>query len=229
VNIESKRMQSDTTGWMGSAGTSFSFQKNVQQVLSINANAHVQYKTEKNLYLVLAQYNLLKSYQQELTHNLFYHLRYNYKVNPWLRWEVFTQWQQNSVTNIDRRILAGTGPRFKLHSSDKLKLYVATAAMYEYEKEKPKPAILHRDWRSSSYLSFTWNPNSFIELVSTSFYQPLFRKPRDFRILNQESLNMKWNKHFSFSARWEYLYDAFPSAATPRVNYIISNGINYSF
>lgn len=227
VNIESKRMQSDTTGWMGSVGTTFGFIKNVQEVLNINSNAHLQYKSEKSLYLMLANYNLLKGNGKKLSNNMFYHLRYNYKVSDLLRWEVFTQLQQDVVTNISLRILAGTGPRFKLHGSPKLKLYAATSFMYEHEKENTKPTIIHNDLRSSSYISFTYEPNDVLEIVSTTFYQPLYRQIKDFRLFNQLSLNIKVSRHLSLTTGWNYLYDEFPAGNSPRINYSITNGFSY--
>jgi putative salt-induced outer membrane protein YdiY len=229
VNIESQRMQSDTTGWLGNFGTNFLFQKNAVEVLNINLNAHVQYKTQKNLYLFLANYNLLKGSGETLTDNLFYHLRYNHKFNAWLRWEVFTQLQQNSVTGIDVRVLTGTGPRFKLHGTKQFALYIATAAMYEYEKEETSPPVYHRDVRSSSYVSFTYRPVESAEIISTIFYQPLFRDFNDYRILNEISLKFRITKHFSFKAGWYYLYDSAPAASTPKLNYSISNGVEYDF
>jgi hypothetical protein len=229
VNIESKRMQSDTTGWMGSAGASFALIKNVQEVLSINANAHLQYKTNKNLYLLLTNYNLLRGNGKKYTDNMFYHLRFNHKLNNIVRWEVFTQWQQDVISDIGLRILAGTGPRFKLHDSPKFRVYAATAAMYEYEKEKIEPPVFHRDLRSSSYISFTYEPSEHFEVVSTTFYQPLFRQLDDFRIFNQLSFNFKAGKHTTFITSWNYLYDAFPAGISPHINYSISNGISYKF
>ena len=80
VNIESQRLQSDTTGWLGSFGSSFLFQKNAVQVININLNAHVEYKAKKSLYLFLTNYNLLRGSGETLADNLFYHLRYNYKI-----------------------------------------------------------------------------------------------------------------------------------------------------
>lgn len=100
INVETQRIQSDTTGWFGNAGTSFLFEKNAVQIININAVAHVEYKTPKSLYLFLIDYNLLEGNGQTLNNNLFYHLRYNYKINKGLRWEAFTQLQQNNVTGI---------------------------------------------------------------------------------------------------------------------------------
>lgn len=229
VNVESQRMQSDTTGFKGSFGSNFLFQKNTVEVLNINVNAHIQYKTKKDLYLFLANYNLLKGSGQTLTDNLFYHLRYNHKLNKWLRWEVFTQLQENSVTGIDKRLLAGTGPRFKLSGASHFALYAATAFMYEYEKEQTMPPVYHRDLRSSNYVSLTYKPVANAEFIVTIFYQPLYRDFADYRVLNEINIRLKIIKRFYFTAAWYYLYDSHPAASIPHLNYSIGNGIVYEF
>lgn len=228
INTESARIQSDSTGWLGTAGTTFTFTKNVQEILDINATVHLQYNNEKNLYLLLANYNLLKGRNETLSNNMFYHLRYNRRLNKWFRWEAFTQWQQNTVTNIELRALLGTGPRLRLHESKRFKLYLASLAMFEHEKELA-PARTYNNMRSGNYVSFTYQPNSIFSVTTTTFYQPLYRDFSDYRILNQLTLTVKATRHFSITTNWTYLFDAFPAAATPKVNYSISNGFQYVF
>lgn len=228
VNVENSRIQSDTTGWKGDAGTSFSYTKNVQEILSINATAHLQYKTEKNLYLVLGNYNLLTSTDQQLLNNMFFHLRYNRKLGEVLRWEAFTQWQQNNINNIDLRALVGTGPRFKLHDTKTFKIFAGALAMYEHEVDK-MPKEIHNDLRSDNYVSLTFQPNSVFDATSTTFYQPLFRKLSDFRVLNQIVFNIKATKHFTIVTNWDFSYDTDPALATPRVNITFTNGFSYTF
>lgn len=228
VNVENSRIQSDTTGWKGNVGTSFSFTKNVQQVLNINANAHLQYKTVNDLYLFLANFNLLKSQQQQLVNNVFFHLRYNRKLGKVVRWEAFTQWQQNKINNIELRSLLGTGPRFKLHESRKFKIYLGALTMYEHEADKD-PKAIYNDLRADNYASFTFKPDEIFDATSTTFYQPLFRKFNDYRLLNQIVFNVRATKHFTISANWDYSYDAFPAVGTPRANFTITNGFSYNF
>ena len=229
VNIESKRIQSDSIGWLGNIGSSFLFEKNAIEVINISANAHVEYKSKKSLYLFLVNYNLLKGDAQTLNNNLFLHLRYNYKINKWLRWELFGQVQENRITGIKQRWLVGSGPRVKLLGNDSVALYAATSVMYEYEEEQTVPVIYHRDVRSSSYISFDYKFLKNAELIATVFYQPLFNNFADFRILNEIGIKFKFVKHFSFSTNWYYLYDSRPAASTPKLNYSISNGIEYDF
>jgi len=231
VNIERARMQSDTTGWMGGAGLAMGLTQNTQRIFSVDAESHLQYKTsnDKGLWLILGNYGLLRVGSSKLISNGFFHLRYNYKVNDWMRWEVFGQFQNNSVTQIDSRTLVGTGPRFKLVKNKKLRMYAASLVMFENEKERTTPVVKHNDIRSSSYLSFTWLPHSNIEIISTSFFQPLFKKLSDYRILNQVSLRVKATQHFSLSLKWNYLHDRFPAGTAPRTTYNFMTGVDYDF
>lgn len=229
VNVESQRLKSDTTGWLGSVGATFQLEKSAVQLININAEAHLEYKARKSIYLFLVNYNLLKGEEQTFQNNLFYHLRYNYKVDKVLRWELFTQLQQNNVAGIQARFLLGTGPRFKVSGTDKFALYAATAAMYEHEKEVSKPVIVHNDIRNSSYVSLTWRPAENYEIVNTIFYQPLFKDFSDYRILHELSLELKFTKNFSFIAKWNYLLDSEPAADIPRQIYLIKNGLKYKF
>lgn len=229
VNIENSRMQSDTVGWMGGAGAAVALTQNTAKIFATDFEAHLQYKTshDKGLWLILGDYNLLKIDGDKVISNGFLHLRYNYKINEWLRWEIFGQYQNNGITQIDSRILAGTGPRFKLVKNNILRLYAASLVMFEREKELTNPIVTHNDLRSSSYVSITYTPTTNVELISTTFFQPLFRKLSDYRILNQITLKVKATQHFSLSLKWNYLHDRFPAGTAPRTVYNFATGIDY--
>lgn len=231
VNVESARMQSDSTGWMGGAKVNASLTQSVAKVTGLNAEAHLQYKTksDKSLWLILGNYGFLKGGTTKYISNRFIHLRYNYKVTPWLRWEVFFQWLNNIVTQIDGRLLVGTGPRFKLVKNNKLRLYAASLVMYEHEKEATTPVIYEEGIRSSSYVSFTYTPISTLEIISTTFYQPLLKDFNNYRLLNEITVKVKATKRFSMSIDWDYLYDQFPAGTAPRTTYSISSGFQYEF
>jgi hypothetical protein len=229
VNVESRRIQTDTTGWAGSFGGSINLAKNVDKVFSAGAFAHLQYKNSKNLYLFLGDYSFLKGAQKKYTDNTFFHLRYNRKISNLLRWEVFTQLQTNKISKIDNRFLTGMGPRFKLSGSGILQVYLGVLAMYEYERELTEPPVSHHHVRNSSYLSFTLKPTATLEIISTTFYQPRLDQWGDFRILNQESANLSITQKLSATINWNYLYDQFPVEGIPRSNYTFSTGFTYAF
>lgn len=229
VNIESQRIQSDTTGWVGNLGSNFSLTKNTQQVMTIAASAHAEYKTKKDLWLILVNYNLLKTDTQQFNNNAFAHLRYNHKLNNWLVWEAFTQWQENVVEGIGTRALAATGPRFTLSYTKTLRLFAGTALMYEYEKDVSGPPFLHKDLRNDTYASATYKPTSNVTMVTTLYYQPLFTRLADFRVMHDLSVKVEITKRFSLLTSWDFMYDAFPAFGVPRIVYSVSNGLVYAF
>lgn len=229
VNIESARMQSDTVGWMGNIGAAVGLTQNTDKIFQANLETHLQYKTsnDQGLWLILGNFGILKIGSDRFVSDGLMHLRYNRKVNEWLRWEFFGQFQNNIITQIDSRLLLGTGPRFKLVKIKTFRLYAASLFMFDRENERTKPVIKHSDLRNSSYLSFTWLPRENIEVISTTYFQPLLKKLGDYRILNQVTFNLKATPHFGLSLKWNYLHDRFPAGTAPRTTYDFSTGITY--
>lgn len=229
VNIETSRMQSDTTGWMGGASAGLTTGQELDRIFRTSVGVHLQYKTQKNLWLILGSYDFFKGGSRKFTDNSFFHLRFNRKLNKWLRWEIFGQAQNNLITQMKARILLGTGPRFKICSTTIFRLYAASLVMYEREREKTTPAVKHNDIRSSSYVSFTIVPVSNVELISTTFYQPLFKKISDYRIMNEATLKVKAYKQFGLSLSWRYLHDSNPAGTARQTTYLFSSGVNFDF
>ena len=226
INIERARMQSDSTGWLGNAGTTFSLTKNTRQLFSADADIQFQYRNDKNLYLLAGQYNMLKASGSNLINNGLIHLRYNYRFNRTVRWEAFSQWQRNTIMQIEYRFLVGSGPRFKLMGREKARIYAGCLFMYEWEKEMNATHRLHSDLRNSSYLSFTVLPSSTIEIVSTTYFQPLINNWSDNRLMNQFLFRLQAGKHWAVRLNWTYMYDSNPVPGTPAENYNLSTGFD---
>jgi len=227
VNMESQRYHTDTTGWKGSISGDFELTNYGQKVLDANANAHVQYQSLKGLYLLLGNYGFLRGGGQSFVDYGFLHFRYNYKAGRFIRLEAFTQLQQNAVTKIQSRFLMGTGPRLKLISDKKLKLYLGLLTVYEIEKVSGITAST-RDWRFSDYLSMTYMPNEQMEFVTTTYYQPVIEAFKDYRLLNQCMFKIKAGKKLSVYLSWNYQFDATPAPDVPRETYSFSTGLELS-
>ncbi|HEX5555854.1 MAG TPA: DUF481 domain-containing protein [Chitinophagaceae bacterium] len=229
VNVESMRIAMDSTGWAGSMGGDFTLTKNTARIFSANAYGTVQLKTKKNLYLFLGNYGFLKGDTEKFIDNAFLHFRFDHSLTSFLQWEFFVQYQNNKITKIAKRFLLGSGPRFKLPTPEKLKTFLGIDFMYEYEEEISAPVITHRVFRNSSYLAFTYKPTAYLQLVSTTFYQPRLDQFSDFRILNQETATFTITKKLSVTLNWDFLYDAVPVADIPKDNFTFSTGFKYLF
>jgi len=106
-------------------------------------------------------------------------------------------------------------------------MYAASLIMYEEENERTTPKIKHRDVRGSSYISFSWFPKDNIDIISTTYFQPLVKQFSDYRILNQVTLSVEATHHFGMNVSWDYLHDRFPAGAAPKTTYNFRTGFSY--
>ncbi|GAA0872352.1 hypothetical protein GCM10009117_14990 [Gangjinia marincola] len=231
VNIESLRRPSDSTNWIGSASLDISLIKNTSDIIRIAHKAHVQYNDTINFWLFVNDLNFQKVEENSLVNRGTQHLRYNRRIASILKWEAFAQAQYDAISEIDFRGLLGTGPRFKLSTTNDYKFYLGTLAMYEYEEASASVGnIIERDWRLSAYLSFSLYPTQTISIISTSYYQPRLDNFSDYRLSSNTSLLFQILKNLAFKVNFNFFYDEFPvSENVPNTQYELTNGILYTF
>lgn len=228
LNVESLRKVTDTSGWSGSASANFALRRNANDFFTIYSNLHVQYKMNKNLFLFKNQIFFQKIEDENFTNSGISHIRYNYSFYKRIAWEVFVQGQYNKVSKIDFRGLIGTGPRFKLTTSDNYKFYLGTLIMFEQE-ELSDESDIQRNIRGSSYLSFRLYPTESISVISTTYYQPRLNEISDFRVSNQSSLAIDVFKDLAFTINYNFTYDKTPAEGIPNSQYAFTTGLAYSF
>jgi putative salt-induced outer membrane protein YdiY len=230
VNIEKQRISSDTTGWLGSAGFSFSGSKTTKSILSLYANTRLEYKSKdtKDLYLLITAFSLVSGDNEKFSNAGFGHLRYSRKLGDVVRWEVFTQVQYNGLTKIDTRYLAGTGPRIKLTQYEKAKFYLGIAYMYEYQ-ELFDPLVFENNHRMSSYFTFTLLPEETVSFQSTFYVQPLLGDFSDYTISTESNLSVDITRKLFLDISFKYNFDAFPPEGVPQTTYYFFNGIVLEF
>lgn len=230
VNIERQRIVADTTGWLGHAGFSFAGSKNTKSIIALSLNTLIEYKSRntKDLWLMIADIALISGEGEDFTNSGFGHLRYNRKLSDAIRWEVYTQLQYNSLVKIDRRILAGSGPRFKLTQYEHAKFYFGVAYMFEYQ-ELLAPRLLERNHRLSSYFSFTLNPEEQVSFISTFYAQPLLTDFGDYLLSSESTLVLGITEKLNLSVSFRYLFDKVPPAEVPNSIYAFANTLEVKF
>lgn len=230
VNVESLRKVADTSKWSGNMSLDLNLIKNKNDIFSIKSGTHIQYLNKKDMVLFVNNLNFQQLDSSKFVNRGIQHLRYNYRFRPKVAWEVFGQVQYDAVSNIEYRGLVGTGPRFKLGTSEKYKFYTGTLFMYEYEKSvETFGTNINRDIRGSIYLSFSLYPSDQVSVVSTTYYQPKLLKLKDFRISNETSLSFQIYRNLGFKSSFTLLFDAFPPSNVPDTQYEWTNGLVYAF
>lgn len=229
LNAESLRRVTDTSGFSGSASINFSVKRDVNDYFGASSSLHLQYKMKKHLVLLKNDIEYQKIEGNKFENAGIAHLRYNYRFHPRVALEAFTQGQYNKVSKIEFRGLVGTGPRFKLTTSEKYKLYFGTHIMFEYEELSDSITPIQRDFRSTSYFSFSLYPTKTLTITSTSYYQPKIRDFGDYRFSNQSSLLFDVFKNFAFKTTYTFIYDETPAVGIPNSQYNLESGFVYSF
>ena len=229
LNAESLRKVTDTSGFTGSVSLDFSIKRDVNDYFEFGSTSHFQYKMNRNLVIWKNDIELKNIEGNKFENAGITHLRYNYRFHPRIAWEVFTQAQYNKVSKIDFRGLVGMGPRFKLTTSENYKFYLGTHIMLEQEELDDGVTPVQRDFRGTSYLSFSMYPTPTITITSTTYYQPKLRKIADYRISSQTSLLIVLFKNFAFKTSYTFIYDQYPAIGIPNSQYNLTSGVVYSF
>lgn len=230
VNIESKRFSTDTSGLDGGINSKFNLEKNTRRIFSIGLGGHLQYKTnnKNNLFLFILDYNFLRAQNEKFINGGFTHLRYNYKVNRWLRMETFFQTQYNRITKIKHRELVGFGPRFKLTRFEDLRCYIGSLYVFEYEILVDDFTI-EKNHRWSSYISLSLFPRDNVTIASTTYFQPKFNDFSDFRISSDNKLGIGINHKIKLNINFNLAYDNQPPIGIPKLTYVLQNGFEMLF
>lgn len=231
VNVETLRKASDSAKWTGSVSLDVSLIKNKNDIFRIANKAHIQYNDKTNLWLFVNDLNFQKVEGFSLVNRGTQHLRYNRTISSRVKWEAFTQAQYDAISQIDFRGLIGTGPRFKLSTTDNYRFYIGTLIMFEYERADD--VIIDRvqkDVRGSSYVSFSMYPTEKLSIISTSYYQPRIDLIKDYRFSSNTSVLIEIFKNLAFKTNFNFFHDAVPvSTSIPKTQYELTNGLLYSF
>ncbi len=231
VNIENKRIYSDTTGWNGNVDGSFSVVQNSNLLYTLSTQSKVQYKSKnkKHYYLFVGELRYTRSSKETFANSGLSHLRYAYRIkNSPVKWESYYQIQYNRLLNQRLRTLLGTGLRWKFVDKEKYKAFVGSSVFAEYEEIQPNNQF-NRNFRWSNYLSFFIDVNSVVSFTGATYYQPLLSTFKDYRVMGQYSLIVKITKHFRIKTDFTFFTDTRPPAGVRKTIYNSQIGLSFSF
>lgn len=229
INIEEFRKVTDTSGFAGKLQLRGNYIRGQHELASLITGIDVQYKSRngKHLYLVLTDYSVTTSDTLKFQDAAFLHFRYNRKLNKTIRFEAFTQLQDDKVLQLHMRYLLGAGIRLKLLELKPLKFYTAALPMLEVERVKYGEPVTYI--RLSTYLSTTVKLSDWASLAATCYYQPLLSRPADYRFLAVGRLTSAISKKTSLLCTGSFLWDEVPPLKAPGKFINFSTGLSYTF
>ncbi|WP_031426975.1 DUF481 domain-containing protein [Flavimarina sp. Hel_I_48] len=232
VNIETRRIQTDSNRFVLNADFAFNHTNNDgTSVNQINGTLTTQLKSKdlKKIYLFLGNYKLIDSDEGNLQNSWFLHSRFNYKVNDLLRLEAFVQGQYNQLLVVEQRNLIGAGLRIKWMNKEHFTGYAGNSYMYEVEYSD-RAGTTNYNHRNSTYFSLSYFPISeTFSITNTVYYQPLYRDLQDYRILEQFRLDVPLYEWFKVFVIYDYYFDSKTPLNTMEYTSQLQVGIGLSF
>lgn len=231
VNIESRRMQSDSTRFTLEGNVSGTYTNvNGGTVFQARPSLATQVKSKnlENTFFFIGDYRLLRTQNNDIANAFFMHLRYNKTLSPNLKLEAFVQAQYDQVLAITSRRLLGLGIRVYLIENEHISLRVGNSYMYEREEanEVDEVAYYHRN---SSYITLGASlPESPLSITNTLYYQPLYADFSDYRLLEQLRINVNLSEAISLFGLFNYYYDSVTLENTRQFSSTTSAGLGFS-
>ncbi|MCX2719837.1 DUF481 domain-containing protein [Lentiprolixibacter aurantiacus] len=230
VNIESRRMQTDSLRFVLKSDLWFSYSDNDgAYLLQVGSGLSTQWKTKnyKGILYFIGNFNLARSRAQDFQNSWFFHVRYNQKLSDLVRLEGFVQSQNNELLSINSRNLLGAGIRLKFISTDDIKAYMGNSYMYEVEESDDFGLKLYNH-RNSSYLSVSISlADNRLDLTNTIYYQPLYRDFNNYRILQQFKAEVPITKKLKFSGLFNYFLNSLTPAGDSEYSSLLSMGLTF--
>jgi hypothetical protein len=207
VNIESKRMHTDSLRFVLNSDLLFNYtDNNGEYILQINSNVTTQFKSKnlKSIYFFIGNVSLIRSKDEDFQNSYFLHARFNQKLTDLFRLEAFVQNQYNENLTISDRNLLGVGLRLKILDKKGTLAYLGNSYIYEVESVASSDQKFYNH-RNSSYLSLNQNFKKYnLDITGTFYFQPLYDNISNHRILSQFKAQMPLTKRISFSALYNY-------------------------
>jgi hypothetical protein len=163
----------------------------------------------------------------------FAHLRYNYRLRPWLVAEAFTQLERDGFARLRLRTLVGGGVRVQYLDTGPVQLFQGTTPMYESEILEPDGLGAHprttATARWSNYLTARLQLAEAVHLAGTVYVQPRLDAFADVRVLQQAVLGVTVTDHVRLTTAFDLRYDSRPPATVAARDLTLRTGLQVSF
>ena len=208
------------------------------RVINLNTIADLSYKFQKNVLILLSQYNLTSAENVKLINAGYSHLRFRFNRESNIQPELFTQYQWNGIRGMKSRFLAGANLRFLLNKDSLDISYFAIGLMNEWEtwdyRSVPpdKIPINSTDKKTNNIkLNCYYNiSQKILDNIDLSFIIYLQSQPNaNFiypRISPSIQLNVAVTEKFSISFIMNGFYDRKPVVPIRNFFYDFSSAIN---
>lgn len=231
VNIDKRRTKDPNKGFQGDVNLGLNFMHTNTDLLQLSSRFKLQYNDNDNTYLFSSEIGYSRVDDESNVNNGGFMFKYNYWVpDKIIIAEAFTQYSYNRVKRLKHRYILGGGPRFNVADKEKFKLFLVAYTIYlnelfEHETYSRRKSLV----KFSSMLSMDWQIANNTKFSHTTYYEPDYSDPADFRIWSESRLNFKITKTFSFDLFVRLDYDNLVPPNVDPLFYTINNSFTVKF
>ncbi|MCG8582693.1 MAG: DUF481 domain-containing protein [Bacteroidales bacterium] len=231
VSIDKRRTKDPNKGFQGDINLGLNFVHTTTDMTQIMSRLKLQYNDNDNTYLFSSDIGFSKVDDERNVNNGGLMFKYNHWVpDKIIIAEAFYQYQYNRVKQLKHRHVLGGGPRFNIADREKFSLFLVAYTIYLNELfetdtyERRKSLV-----KFSSMLSTDWQMTANSSLSHSTYYEPDYSDPADFRIWSETRFNVKISKKFAFALYLRFDYDNLVPPEVDRLFYTINNSFSLQF
>ncbi|NWF37419.1 DUF481 domain-containing protein [Mariprofundus sp. KV] len=229
INAEDLDLSVDAEGFGGKFGFSVSGSSGNSEKVAGEASGRLLWRHGPHTNMFVASHAYGKSRGVRDTNKSFAHLRHRYALDRTWDAELFGQAQQNEFALLKLRTLLGGGLRWSQQQGG-LSLAIGLGSFIEREELKaaanePVTSL----WRGNSYISLYYALNERVRLQNTLYYQPAWRDPADFRLLDDVAVSLSLTDTLDLKLAVEIANDSRPPATIKDTDISYKTGLELRF
>lgn len=213
VSMESLHTGAPPEGFSGTLEGSYKGSSGNSDKVDYGLGSRLQWHhaTQTNFLLLSADYGEVAGVRN--TRKGFSHLRHIRQFTPLLAGEAFLQAEYDDFARLEARRLAGGGARFTLYQREQgPTLLLGTGLFREYERIDPSYPDGGAELRSRAnlYLVIKLPMGEAATLASNTYLQPALGDSRDYRLLEQATLQVKVTSRLALLLGVNHKHDSRP-------------------
>lgn len=231
VNIDKRRTKNPNKGFQGDINLGLNFVHTNTDLLQLSSRFKLQYNDNDNTYLFSSDIGYSRVNNENNVNNGGIMFKYNYWVpDKIIIAEAFYQYSYNRVKKLQHRHILGGGPRFNIADRDKFRLFLVAYTIYLNELFENNTYQRRKSLvKFSSMLSMDWDISPNAKIGHTTYYEPDYSDPADFRIWSETRLNFKITKKFAFDLFVRFDYDNLVPPEVDPLFYTVNNSFTLKF
>ncbi len=234
INVEDAAIGGSPEGVHGRVDMSVSGNSGNSDKFGVQAGALLQRQRGRHVSIGMVSYAYGRSQGRSYANRGFFHARHRLRLSGAWSVEEFGQVEKDDFARLSLRALAGGGMRWRMaYVPERRVIYLGFGAMFEHERLRfrsgTSDARLSDVVRGNAYMVFKSRMNAHTRLISTTYIQPDLASPKDVRLLEQASLDVRLTGELDVRLSLVLQHDSRPPQRVRKTDIIYASGLTYHF